>query len=86
MSKKKTDDLHYWVLLSIIMSLCCVGFIVLRGNRDVQFLLGCITAMMYVVWGYVYHIVKGDLYPKTMVEYAAIAGIGIFLLATVLYI
>lgn len=74
------------IVLGVILGLSLVTFIVLNGKRDLQFLIGFVSALSYVLWGIMYHVIERDLYPRVVVEYVAVATVGLVLLYTVLFV
>lgn len=80
--KPHVDKVNIAVLLGIL----CIGvgtFVYARGDRGMQLAIGIITAVAYVAWGLLHHALKGDLYPKVVVEYVLMGAIAILLLTTV---
>lgn len=77
--------LHLIVLL-IILGLSSMTFIMLNGKRDLQLLIGLVSALTYILWGIIFHLIERDLYPRVIVEYVGIATVGLVLLYTVLFI
>lgn len=74
------------IVLGVILGLSLVTFMVLNGKRDLQFLIGFVSALSYVLWGIMYHVIERDLYPRVVVEYVAVATVGLVLLYTVLFV
>ncbi len=74
------------LVLCIIFGFTILAISLFQGKPDLQFLVGFIAAMSYILWGIVYHYIEGDLYVKVMIEYVLIAGIGLAILYTVLFI
>lgn len=77
--RMKASLLHFFVLLAIIL----IGVISFRGavgNTGLQFFIGVVTTIAYVIWGILHHALKGDLHKKVVVEYILIGAIAILLL------
>lgn len=53
-----------------------------QGNMTLQFAVGVITAVAYVIWGIMHHMQKGDLHTRIVLEYVLVACIAVVLLAT----
>lgn len=76
----------HMIVLAIILGLSLVTFVVLNGKRDLQFLIGFVSALSYVLWGIIFHVIERDLYPRVIVEYVSVAAVGLVLLYTVLFV
>jgi hypothetical protein len=76
--------LHLLILV-IILGFSLFTFTILGGKRDLQFLVGFMSAISYVMWGIIYHVIERDLYPRVVLEYVLVAAIGMVLLYTVLF-
>lgn len=75
----KSHIIHFIILLAIIAA-GVTSFISVGGNTGLQFFIGLITAISYVVWGIIHHLLEGDLHKKIVVEYVLIAAIAVLLL------
>lgn len=80
----KLRHVHFIVLLLILIS-GVVTFWGAQGDRSMQMAIGIATAIAYVLWGAIYHVLEGDMHPKVMVEYLLVGAIAIVILATVLW-
>lgn len=80
--KTHIDKINLAVLLGIL-GLGTSAFLYARSDSSLQLAVGIVTAVAYVLWGLLHHSVKGDLYPKVVVEYVLIGVIAILLLSTV---
>lgn len=76
--------LVHLVILVLILLGGVASFLYVAGNQPLQFLVGVITAIAYVAWGIIHHMVRGDLHKKVVVEYSLIGIIAIILLFIVL--
>jgi hypothetical protein len=79
----KQSITHFLVLIAIL-ALGIFTFIYVRPNTTLQLFVGIITAVTYVLWGFIHHAIKKDLHRKIMVEYLLIGTIAIVLLVTML--
>ena len=79
----KQSIAHFFVLIAIL-AVGIVTFIYVRPNTTLQLFVGIITAVTYVLWGFIHHAIKKDLHLKIMVEYLLIGTIAIVLLVTML--
>jgi hypothetical protein len=81
---RKTTALHF-VILCIILGLGTAFFLYAQGNPLMQFVIGMVTSIAYVLWGLVDHYVHHDLHQKVVVEYLLVGCIAIVILAIVLH-
>ena len=75
----KASNIHFLVLLGI-MSIGAVSFFASQGNAGLQFFIGVVTSVAYVIWGILHHALLGDLHKKIVVEYILIGAIAVLLL------
>jgi hypothetical protein len=74
---------HFFVLIAIL-TIGVLTFISVRPNTSLQLLVGIVTAVAYVLWGFIHHAMRKDLHQKIVVEYLLIGAIAIVLLVTML--
>jgi len=43
-----------------------------------------LTASFYILWGIVHHYLEGDLHPRVVLEYAAVALLGFLILWSII--
>ena len=79
----KQSVFHFLVLAAILI-IGIFTFIYVRPNTTLQLYIGIITAVAYVLWGFIHHAIRKDLHQKIMVEYLLIGAIAIVLLVTML--
>lgn len=72
------------LVLVCILAGGVAAFYYVRPNVSLQFIIGVITSVAYVVWGIIHHAVKKDLHTRVVVEYILMGTIAIVLLATIL--
>ncbi len=70
---------HYTTLFSILLA-GFAGLILFSYDQNFQMAIAIATAVSYVAWGIVHHLVHKDLHVETVIEYMAIAGIGLIIL------
>ena len=75
----------HMVVLFVILGFSLFTFTLLGGKRDLQFLVGFMSALSYIMWGIIYHVIEHDLYPRVVLEYVLVATVGMVLLYTVLF-
>lgn len=80
---KKINVLHY-IVLGIILCVGVGAFYFVRSDSSLQFIVGVVTSLAYVLWGFIHHALQKDLHQKIVVEYVLIGAIAIVLLATLL--
>lgn len=79
----KTHTLHYLILITIM----AIGFgsvFAFSENKNTQFLLGGLTAVLYVFWGIIHHYMEDDLNLKIVIEYTLIAALSVTILFSLL--
>lgn len=87
MSEKKLSQKHlHLIILVIILAFSAGTFALLSGKKDLQFLIGFISALSYILWGITYHTIERDLYLRVVLEYVLVASVGLVLLYTVLFL
>ncbi|MCX6793996.1 MAG: hypothetical protein NTY06_02725 [Candidatus Gottesmanbacteria bacterium] len=77
----KQSVIHFLILIAILAGGIST-FIYVRPNTTIQLLVGIITAVAYVLWGFIHHAIRKDLHQKIVVEYLLIGAIAIVLLVT----
>ena len=75
---------HYLPLLGIL-SAGVFGFTVFSYDKIFQIILAISTACAYVSWGIIHHHIHKDLHPSVVVEYFAIAILGIVIVFSLLF-
>lgn len=89
MTRRQNTFIHrhlHAIVLAVIFGLSLLVFVLLNGKKDLQFVIGFVSALSYVLWGIIYHNIEGDLYPRIVVEYVGVATVGLLLLYTVLFV
>jgi EamA domain-containing membrane protein RarD len=84
MKKFSRDIQHYLPLVGILVA-GLVGFIVFSYDRNFQVAIAVAVAISYVVWGLVHHHIHKDLHASVVIEYLAIAVIGLVAVFSVLF-
>ena len=81
----KTRLFHYFVLAVILLGGIFM-FFSSQGNTGIQLIVGTITAISYILWGIIHHLINHDLNVKIVIEYILIGVFGLtiifFLLVT----
>lgn len=72
---------HYLSLFGILLT-GFAGLILFSYDRNFQISVAVAVAVAYVVWGIVHHAVHKDLYLETILEYVAIAILGLTIIFT----
>lgn len=70
---------HYTTLFSILLA-GFAGLVLFSYDRNFQIAVAMATAVSYVAWGIVHHLVHKDLHLETVIEYIAIAALGLIIL------
>ena len=79
----KQSVVHFIVLIAIL-AVGVLTFISVRPNTTLQLFVGILTAVAYVLWGFIHHAMQKDLHQNIVVEYLLIGTIAIVLLITML--
>ncbi len=79
----KREMIIQYLVLVLILIAGIVSFYLVRGNPAMQFRIGIVTSISYVVWGILHHTLEHNLHKKIVVEYLLIGAIAIVLLATI---
>lgn len=66
---------HSVLILGIFVGIA--GYMRVRFDAQKGFLAVALSALYYVIWGFVYHNLRGDFNRKLMFEYLIIAGIAL---------
>ena len=75
---------NYAVLCGVIF-ISVVFFRQVQHDRLLQFLVGVLLSLLYVIWGIIYHSLEGDLHMKVVIEYLLVGLIAVTLIATVVW-
>lgn len=80
----KRERVSHFIILALILVGGVVAFFWVSPNSSLQFIIGIITSVSYVLWGLIHHSLQHDLHKRIVVEYILIGAIAIILLATIL--
>ena len=75
---------HYLPLLGMLTA-TVLGFYLFTYDRAFQLALGIAAASGYVAWGLVHHHIHKDFYLSIVLEYIAVACLGVVILFFVLF-
>lgn len=75
---------HYLPLLGIFFA-GVLGFVVFDYDKNFQGVITLATASSYVTWGLVHHYLHGDLHFSVVLEYVAIAALGVVMVFSVIF-
>jgi cobalamin synthase len=75
---------HYFPLIGIFLA-GIAGFIFFSYDRVFQMLVGICIAVSYVVWGLIHHFLHRDLYLAVVIEYIAVAILGLVVVFSLLF-
>ena len=70
---------HYLVLFGILLA-GFAGLILFSYDKNFQFAVALATGTSYVFWGMIHHYIHKDLHLEVIVEYAAVALLGLVIL------
>lgn len=74
---------HYLILFGIL-GIAVLGFALFSWDKNFQNATVIATAAAYIAWGIVHHWLHRDLYPEVVIEYIAIAVLGVVIALTLL--
>lgn len=83
--KGLTKHFPHYVSLIVILVFAALGFWVFSYNRVLQTSIVVAAAISYVAWGIVHHAIHDDLHLSVVIEYMAIAAIGLTLVLSLIY-
>ncbi|MEK7061527.1 MAG: hypothetical protein AAB954_02600 [Patescibacteria group bacterium] len=67
---------HYFVLFGLLFG-GILAFVLFSYDRAFQVIVAVAVAVSYVIWGLVHHFIHKDLYFSVVLEYLAIAALGL---------
>lgn len=79
----KENKGHYLVLLFILI-FGGVSMFYFQRFPQAQVVSVFLTASFYVLWGVIHHYIKGDLHPRIVLEYLAVALLGFLILWSII--
>lgn len=79
---KSQKTLHFLVLL-VMLALGVGAFYYVQPDKILGLTVGVATAVGYVLWGIIHHLMEGDLHIRLVIEYMLIGAIAVVLLYTI---
>lgn len=67
---------HYFVLFGLLLA-GILAFVLFSYDRIFQMVVAVAVAASYVIWGLVHHYIHRDLYFSVVLEYLAVAVLGL---------
>ena len=74
---------HYMLLFGILM-IGFIGLVIFSYDKNFQFAVASATGVAYVFWGIIHHLYHKDLHFETVLEYIAVAILGLTILFTLI--
>ena len=74
---------HFTLLFGILM-VGFIGLIIFSYDKNFQFAIAAATSVAYVFWGIIHHLHHKDLHFETVLEYIAVAILGLTILFTLI--
>ena len=74
---------HYFPLLGIFLA-GFLGIIYFSYDRVFQVAVLMAVAVSYVIWGIIHHLIHRDLYLEVVLEYLAIATLGLIVVLSLI--
>ena len=75
---------HYFPLIGIFLA-GIAAFVFFSYDRAFQLMVGIAMAVAYVVWGVVHHAIHKDLYLAVVIEYLAVAILGLVIIFSLVF-
>lgn len=75
---------HYLALLGILF-FGLSAFIVFSYDKGFQIAVAVAVAASYVAWGVIHHSIHGDLHVSVLVEYLAVAALGLVVVFSLVF-
>lgn len=82
--KSFAKDLPHYMLLGGILLSGFVGLILFSYDKNFQVAIVLALGISYFSWGLIHHHIHKDLYFEVAVEYAAVAFLGMVMLASLI--
>jgi len=74
---------HYTVLFGILIA-AAVAFALFSYDRVFQLIITIALAVSYVAWGLIHHHIHRDLYLRVVIEYIAVATLGLVIIFSII--
>ena len=84
MIRDLTKHLPHFMLLFGILLAGFAGLIIFSYDKNFQFAVASATSVAYVFWGIIHHLHHKDLHFETVLEYIAVAVLGLTILFTLI--
>jgi len=78
------EHLGHYVVLLFILTFGGVAFFYFQRFPQAQIVSIFLTASFYVFWGAIHHYLEGDLHPRIIFEYLAVALLGFLILWSII--
>ncbi len=85
MIRQFTRHLQHYLPLMGIVFVGFFGFWFLRYDKSLQMAVSIASAVGYVSWGIIHHHIHRDLQVSVVIEYLAIAILGVVIVASMLF-
>ena len=83
--KEASKQMNHFLPLFGILAAGALGFFLFSFDRVFQAALTVATAVGYVSWGVIHHRIHKDLYPEVIIEYIAVAALGLVIIFSVIF-
>lgn len=84
MTKKIREHIGYYLSLVAILAFGLLLVLLVYPNRSLQAVIVVLTALSYVFWGIVHHLINHDLHAKIVVEYTLVGILGLTIVLLIL--
>lgn len=75
---------HYLPLLGLF-SAGILAFLLFSYDQAFQMIVAISVAVFYVVWGIIHHAINKDLYLAVIIEYVAVASLGLTIVFSLIF-
>lgn len=82
--KRITKHLSHCLLLLGILFACFAGLVLFSYDKNIQFLIASLGSAGYVIWGVVHHKHNKDYHFEVLLEYLAVAILGLTIIFTLI--
>jgi hypothetical protein len=83
--KKMTHHLQHYLPLIGVLCAGVLGFRLFSYDKLFQEAIVVSVGVAYIAWGIIHHYIHGDLHLSVILEYVAIATLGLVLILTLVF-
>ncbi len=83
--KTFSKHLPHYISLFGILGAGALAFALFSYDRAFQMAVAISVSVSYVVWGIVHHLIHKDLYFSVIIEYIAVAALGLVMIFSLIF-